>query len=382
MFLLGTFKGGEYRSERLSYNINHPRTARNVDGTVPHWSEPFEGKRISIVAFLHNRTADLDKRDKKYLASLGFVLERTSPLPPLACQPSDPVSGPGGKPRPLQSVSSASAPSESRPVYNRRIVEYCCGRNSLLGRPRLSADGCEVVRITADDDVTTPKGKRKVIDAIRNTSLPVLLWVSIPCTGGSPFLNISRKKGKANRKLLAKRVRDYRHIWQSFIESVDEEHCPGHIICNAWPAACVYWKRNEVARFMRRYNMRSVVFHGYMYGLSSRAKAHKGSPILKPWRVSFNFEDMLINFNRQCGVPPGSPCKYAGIPHVPCAGIDTQFTEEYREDIVNTIHVNFRHIVEVVRQKSSSEAIRCSAAVSRLPEERFGFLGKALVRPW
>ena len=24
-----------------------------IDGTVPHWSEPFEGRRISIVAFYH-----------------------------------------------------------------------------------------------------------------------------------------------------------------------------------------------------------------------------------------------------------------------------------------------------------------------------------------
>ena len=74
----------------------------------------------------------------------------------------------------------------------RHIVEFCCGPNSKIGDKRYQRDGCQVTRITEDDDVTTNKGLYKAIQAVRQENC--LLWVSIPCTGGSPWQHINAKK--------------------------------------------------------------------------------------------------------------------------------------------------------------------------------------------
>ena len=92
-------------------------------------------------------------------------------------------------------------------------MEFCCGRNSRLGRPYPWNEGCEVIRLTLDDDVTTPAGRKKAVASVSTRELPVLLWVSIPCTGGSPWQRKNKKMGKSTRKLVARRIRAYRKIW-------------------------------------------------------------------------------------------------------------------------------------------------------------------------
>ncbi len=64
----------------------------------------------------------------------------------------------------------------------RVIVEFCCGKDSLIGGKDHQRDGCEVIRITKENDVTTPKGLQVALEAVRRPNC--LLWVAIPCTGG------------------------------------------------------------------------------------------------------------------------------------------------------------------------------------------------------
>ena len=49
-------------------------TALIIDGTKPHYSEPFNGFRVSVVAFMHKATMDLPAPQLDYLRSLGFSL--------------------------------------------------------------------------------------------------------------------------------------------------------------------------------------------------------------------------------------------------------------------------------------------------------------------
>ena len=79
---------------------------------------------------------------------------------------------------------------------DRVILELCTGHNSRIGRSHSWSEGCLVVRITVDDDLTSKSGIDKAISIIAQYSgLPILLWVSIPCTGGSPWQRINRKRG-------------------------------------------------------------------------------------------------------------------------------------------------------------------------------------------
>ena len=67
----------------------------------------------------------------------------------------------------------------------RRIVEFCCGRDSRIGR-RAPA-GCEVIRLTIEDDLTTDAGLEKALRAVGDLRVPTLLFGSLPCKGGSSW---------------------------------------------------------------------------------------------------------------------------------------------------------------------------------------------------
>ena len=144
-------------------NVEVPGTAKIIDGRVPHWSEPFEGERISIVAFLHDGTKALQRSEQIYLRSLGFELNI--------------------KPD-VHKTDSA---------IRRRIVEFCCGQESRIGK--LAPPDCEVIRLTIDDDLTTREGLEKAIAAVSVDGLPTLLMGSLPCVGGSPYQYMNWKLG-------------------------------------------------------------------------------------------------------------------------------------------------------------------------------------------
>ena len=74
--LLGEFTGGRFTMSDQSHSLttDDRGTALIIDGSQLHYSEPFEGYRISVVAFLHKATMDLASSQLEYLRSLGFRL--------------------------------------------------------------------------------------------------------------------------------------------------------------------------------------------------------------------------------------------------------------------------------------------------------------------
>ena len=81
----------------------------------------------------------------------------------------------------------------------RSIVEFCTNEDSRMGEEQYGSDGCKITRLTIKDDVTTPEGRDKAMKAVggKNT----FLWVSIPCTGGSPWQNLNRKKPRGEERV-------------------------------------------------------------------------------------------------------------------------------------------------------------------------------------
>ena len=83
----------------------------------------------------------------------------------------------------------------------RILIEVCCGPNSKLGdtsRRHAKGPGCIVIRITEQDDITSPKTRKRVIDQVNDVlrkhgpSVKILVWASIPCTGGSPWQRVNK----------------------------------------------------------------------------------------------------------------------------------------------------------------------------------------------
>eukprot|EP00972_Heterocapsa_arctica_P011207 1641831-Heterocapsa_arctica.AAC.1 len=61
-----------------------------------------------------------------------------------------------------------------------------------MGEKSRQRDGCEVIRIAKENDVTTAKGLKMAMEAVKRPSC--MLWVAIPCTGGSPWQHINKMK--------------------------------------------------------------------------------------------------------------------------------------------------------------------------------------------
>ena len=52
------------------------------------------------------------------------------------------------------------------PVFDRRLVEFCCGEDSKFGQPTPQSKGCECIRLTMANDVITEAGLKHDLDAM------------------------------------------------------------------------------------------------------------------------------------------------------------------------------------------------------------------------
>eukprot|EP00959_Pyramimonas_sp_CCMP1952_P076495 1598308-Pyramimonas_sp.AAC.1 len=96
-------------------------------------------------------------------------------------------------------VAPDAAVGSSGTSRQRLLIEFRCGPNSRLGNQVFIPDGhCKVGPLTENEDMTTKEGKAfavaKIVglerDMIRKclaTDKRITLWVSMPCTGGSPW---------------------------------------------------------------------------------------------------------------------------------------------------------------------------------------------------
>ena len=166
--------------------------------------------------------------------------EKSAALPSLSAAPA---------PKPPPTVTERSKVSDAC-TYNRLLVELCAGGDSLLGRKRRQARGCKCVRVTAEDDLTTESGVAKALEAIRAADgVPILVWVSIPCTGGSSwqFVN-ARHPGHAARMRVHLAL--FEKLWAACTRIVDESLALGALVCWEWPSGCAYWRKPAVQDFM------------------------------------------------------------------------------------------------------------------------------------
>ena len=94
-----------------------------------------------------------------------------------------------------QTEPKVSIPGNLRPRrINRVIIELCCADDSRLGQLSRSSEGCLIVRVTESDDLTREDTIKKVLWFAKNVQshkIPVLIWLSIPCTGGTRLTDLN-----------------------------------------------------------------------------------------------------------------------------------------------------------------------------------------------
>ena len=286
--------------------------AVQVPGKRPSDIEEIEWARLNKRErknLLKDRKAeDDDRTDERYYHALT-AMDAPSMVP-----------NPSTSPTP--SMSTQGTPK-------RLLIEYCCSPTSKIGANK--TDGCEVLRLTEDIDMTTPNGLRVALDAVdraKKEGIYVALWASLPCTAGCPWQRLNRKRKSARKKIRQHKI-VFNKLMDNFVilaGAVDE--CNGDIHFE-WPANCSLWKDHKVRNLADKHSLNRVTFHG----CAAELKAKDGRPIKKPWALmtsSSNMCDAMSIF--QC---PGAK---AHPSHAPCAGSDTKRTEEYTDVMTKAVH--------------------------------------------
>jgi hypothetical protein len=99
---------------------------------------------------------------------------------------------------------------------------------------------------------------------------PPHLWSSIPCTSGSPWQYINRKKGGA-AYILALQLRESKRLFKSFSKRAELVLKLGGTVSFEWPRPSTGWKRPDgVAFFDSHPEFMEVEFDGCAVGLRSK----------------------------------------------------------------------------------------------------------------
>jgi hypothetical protein len=221
--------------------------------------------------------------------------------------------------------------------HNRLMIEYCCGEQSKIGQPSDANVGCKVIRITESVDARSDNVDR-LLD-LNDHFGPVMLFASIPCTGGSPWMNINKLHAGGLMKFNA-HIKLFKQLWLKFEDLCERINGRGGHIAIEWPRMCSYWKWTCVVLLLARYDLAVVDFDGCACNLRSVAKPEMF--VKKPWRIATNNRQLLAQLmNKRC---PGIDSDHV---HVPCQGIETKATEAYTEELVDIIHIAFRDSANV-----------------------------------
>ncbi len=184
----------------------------------------------------------------------------------------------------VDDVAPAVAPT-GLSTHNRMIMEYCCSANSLLGRHTDASATCCRKRYTETEDMRKTSGLKIALSDSRHWrgNGNVLLWSSIPCTGGSPwqYVNEARHLRTGDKEALEKLENlrsEFALFWKNFEVLAEEVIRRKGFVAIEWPSACSYWKDPRVRMFLLKHGFTKIQIHGCAYGL----RAPCGTPIKKP----------------------------------------------------------------------------------------------------
>jgi hypothetical protein len=181
----------------------------------------------------------------------------------------------------LPSTGGPAAKSDGK----RLIVEVCYHPESKPSQTnRKWSEGCEVLQFTKEFDLNEIENQIEIAEYVNSFEGDVkpLIWISLPCTGGTPWTYINMKIPSAREKIL-KHVREFDRLWISLKSFLRMLNCDVHIALE-WPRKCRYWKSTKVSKLLIQYKMITYNFDGCALGM----KDQKGIPLKKPWTVATN----------------------------------------------------------------------------------------------
>ena len=133
---------------------------------------------------------------------------------------------------------ATSKSSKQKPAGPRRLVEWCCGPSSKLGKPRIAKD-CQVTRITEVDNATTREAAATAAHEVTLGGSHALLWGSMPCTGGTSWTHVNKMFPSALKKIL-RHQSTFKRMWKQWELVAESTRAAGGKIALELPSNCIY----------------------------------------------------------------------------------------------------------------------------------------------
>ena len=174
--------------------------------------------------------------------------------------------------RKASAAPTAGACRTTRPEaqFSRLMVEVCCGSTSILGEvAKEKYPECEVLRITKNEDLNNVDTRKSILSKAKSyaaVSKPILVWASLPCTGGSTWSHLNLTiEGNRERVLAARKL--FTKLWASFVDLSCGLDRIGVQYAIEWPKNCVYWSWDRIRKWLKSHELPEVTFDGCRLGL-------------------------------------------------------------------------------------------------------------------
>ena len=217
-------------------------------------------------------------------------------------------------------------------TFDRLLVEFCCSDNSKLGQHRNDSKGCKVIRVTIKEDATTNKcieWLNREINTFKkqHPQAKVLLYGSLPCTGGSPWGNVNKQTEEGFDRI-KEQQKEFTKLFKNFAKLVRDNIDPRTFVAFELSRRCRYWHWPSVLAFIKRHDLQGYNFDGCMFGVRDSS----GELMRKSWHVSTNLHELacLEKYTHE-------------HKHGQSRGKSLKSAEGYTFEYTDLVHLCFKH---------------------------------------
>ena len=264
-----------------------------------------------------------------------------------------------------------AAPVRTRPrpldVCNCVIVESCCSDSSKLGEKHNASKGCYTVRVMEKDDATKQSTIKRLCKDLRPLlcdevgykarSRPLLIWASLPCTGGCSWQHINIL---TNRE----KIEDHHKIFLRLLRSFE--------LAMEQPRTCDYRKWTVVQAFIKKHCLQSCLCDGCMLGIVD----DDGRPLRKSWQIMSTLPLPGLN---------GRTCD-GTHEHGHSRGHSLKDAESCSYDMTDAIHRDWKqHVAKTTSREVSEDksfALCCLAGSNPTPVSSMASVGEQNRANW
>ena len=171
--------------------------------------------------------------------------------------------------------------------------------------------------------------------------MPILLWGSIPCTGGTPWARYNLRRYPDTFPARLRKLRwQWRRMCYNFYRIAEFFRKRNGHWAIEWPSKCDYWKSPQVLDFLRQEKgeIFQATARGCAFGLRAIAGEDRGRLMSKAWHIKSTMPKLPEYLERSCSYSS----KYI---HGKAAGQNTAHSGRYTTEFVSSVHKMFSNHV-------------------------------------